>query len=119
MNLQNANVLLTMKVEGAHKPWFVFSERKQKYFRVFNPDINPGHDCQRVINLNEAFVNHSISDKEGRIGSHMRYAHDNWRKLTQSQRLEAHLADLAIALVASTFTYKDVKSQTYRQVKRN
>jgi hypothetical protein len=108
MSLKNSQVHLTIRLEGAHKPWFVFSKRKNKLFRVFNPDLNPGRECHQVIHLREEFVNHAIS-LEGRVSSSIRYAHDNWKKISEVDRLEACLSELASALGAKSFSYKVIK----------
>lgn len=106
MNIKNSKVVLTINLEGCHKPRFVEIEKNgvRKLKRVCDPE-NPTVDCIQRINLNEEFVNHAISF-EGKNSAKMTFAYSNWKKMTPIQRLEANLGELCLALRGKSFTYE-------------
>lgn len=105
MNIKNSKVVLTINLEGRHKPRFVAIEKNgvKKLKRVFDESLTT--DCVQRIHLNEEFVNHVISF-EGRESARMTFAYNNWKKMSQVQRLEANLGELCLALRGKSFTYE-------------
>jgi hypothetical protein len=113
MNLKNAQILLTINLEGGHKPRFVKGMKKgvEKDIRVFDPELNRGSDCHQIIHLSEQFVNHAIS-LAGRVSARMTFAYNNWKKMTTIERLECNLAELSIALGGHTFVYEVIPDES-------
>jgi len=104
MNLINSKVVLTINLEGSHKPWFVKNE-DGKVHRVYNPELNRNSECVQRVNLSEDFVNHAISFA-GRVSARMTFAFNNWKKMSQKERLECNLGELSIALGGNSFSYE-------------
>lgn len=105
MNIRNSKVVLTINLEGRHKPRFVAIEKNgvKKLKRVFDESLTT--DCVQRIHLNEEFVNHAISF-EGRESARMTFAYANWKKMSQTQRLEANLGEFCLSLRGKSFTYE-------------
>jgi hypothetical protein len=107
MNYKNAQVLLTINLEAAHKPRFVKGTVKgvEKLVRVFDPEFEPNADCYQIMLLSEEFVNNAISF-EGRVAAKLSFAFNNWKKMTPKDRLEYSIGELVNAMQGHSFVYE-------------
>jgi len=103
---KNAEVLLTINLEGAHKPWFVKDRNTGKPVRIFNPDVNHNSECVRVLHLKNAFVLNAIEDRPESISKYQ------WAKMSNEDRVRVHLYHLCLSLDGRTFNYKVVEAES-------
>lgn len=117
MSLKNSTVILTYEVLGslALPGQYEYKERTStgsilpEDQRLFTTRKSKDCECFVRVTLNEAFVNHAISEEgrpdRNRGGFKDFKAHTFWRKWSDTQRLNYHVAKYATDMNAVNYTF--------------
>ncbi len=92
MEIRNSKIVLTINLEGCHKPRFVENKKSGKIIRIFTEKGSKSL-CKKVVNLSEEFTNYSISN-DGYPSKDKNMNSKRWRKMSNKQKLEYHLKEI-------------------------